>query len=110
MLATFTAELPPDDAAEPVVLWPEHFDLATAAGPEGRRATYGLSPGDAGVPGPYVYVAPYESPPPDPFWDATSFVGAVRTYGEVVGGADPDGRALALLRDGRALLRDTPRG
>ena len=46
-----------DDASE-VILWPEHFDVAVERGPEGRRATYGGSPGDGQHALPYLYVAP----------------------------------------------------
>ena len=42
-------------------LWTHHFDPAfeCLSEAEGRRATYGLSPGDLGVQEPYAYVAPW---------------------------------------------------
>jgi hypothetical protein len=37
------------------VLWPEHFDVAI----DRDEITYGVSPGDAEIAGPYAYVAPW---------------------------------------------------
>ena len=44
-------------------IWPEHFDLACEIGSAdaGTRANYGASPGDAGIPEPYLYVGPWEA-------------------------------------------------
>jgi hypothetical protein len=44
-------------------LWPEHFDLACEIGDAdaGTRANYGASPGDGAIPGPYLYVGPWEA-------------------------------------------------
>ena len=39
-------------------LWPEHFDLACSA----SEVNYGISPGDAGHPEPYLYVGPWTVP------------------------------------------------
>jgi hypothetical protein len=47
------------------VLWPEHFDLGFAV----DEITYGVSPGDAALPDPYAYVAPFERRV-GPFWNA----------------------------------------
>ena len=46
-----------------VNLWPEHFDVAVEMGSEraGRRAAYGVSPGDEHHADPYVYVSPWAS-------------------------------------------------
>ena len=87
-----------DASAAPIHLWPEHFDLATELGDEaaGRRATYGVSPGDDAHPEPYVYVAPWQAPS-GAGWDATSFTGAEQPF------EDPD-RALAFLLDRHAAL------
>ena len=52
-------EVRADPASAPtgrVQLWPEHFDAAFDGLPEDSRATFGASPGDAGVPEPYLYV------------------------------------------------------
>ena len=51
-----------DDTPSRVQLWPEHFDIAVDLGPDGRRANYGGSPGDAGHPEPYLYVGPVGQP------------------------------------------------
>jgi len=87
-------------------LWPEHFDLALAASTRSGGATFGVSPGDDGVPEPYVYVAPWEDGRPgDPgFWNAP--FGAVVTRAELTG-ADPVGAAAAFLRRGWELLGPT---
>ena len=66
-----------------VLLWPEHFDIAIEAGsePDGTRATYGISPGDADHPEPYAYVAPWTAPAetgPSTFWNADGFTGGER--------------------------------
>ena len=54
-------------------IWPEHFDLACELGDAdaGTRANYGASPGDAGIPEPYLYVGP---------WDPKKRVGALGTH------------------------------
>lgn len=84
-----------DDAvdAEPIQLWPGHFDAATAIGDEsaGRRATFGVSPGDTDHPEPYVYVGPWGSiDTADGYWNASEFGGALLPYAEFRG---PDGPA-----------------
>lgn len=55
-------------------IWPEHFDLACELGDAdaGTRANYGASPGDAGIPEPYLYVGP---------WVPERRVGALGTHG-----------------------------
>ena len=57
-----------DAGADPIRLWPEHFDAATTIGDEtaGTRANYGGSPGDENHPEPYLYVGCllYTSPSP----------------------------------------------
>jgi hypothetical protein len=47
------------------VLWPEHFDVAVAAG----EVNYGVSAGDDFHPGPYAYVGPW-TPRTGDFWNA----------------------------------------
>jgi len=47
------------------VLWPEHFDLGITV----DEVNYGVSPGDAGLDVPYMYVGPWELPPPDDYWN-----------------------------------------
>jgi len=85
-------------------LWTHHFDPAfeCLSEAEGRRATYGLSPGDRGVREPYAYVAPWA---PDrvseqEFWNATTFRGAILPWSQLGGRED----VLAFLRRGRDLL------
>jgi len=72
----------PDE--EPVI-WPEHFDLAISVG----EVNYGISPGDAGHPGPYAYVGPW-SPREGAFWNAS--FGAVREAAAL-----PDADAVAAF-------------
>lgn len=54
-------------------IWPEHFDLACELGDAdaGTRANYGASPGDVGIPEPYLYVGP---------WDVERRTGALGTH------------------------------
>jgi hypothetical protein len=47
------------------VLWPEHFDLGITV----DKVNYGVSPGDASLDVPYMYVGPWEPPPPDDYWN-----------------------------------------
>lgn len=85
-------------------LWPEHFDVGMDAGPDGARASYGLSPGDTGEPAPYAYVSAWQPVDDAAFWNATTFRGALLRYGDVVDADDPGAAVLAFLRRGRALL------
>lgn len=95
-------------AAEPSVtqLWPEHFDAGcdVAAAP-GRRVNLGASPGDAGVPEPYLYVGPWgaDRPGDTGFWNAP--FGAVLTLAELRAAADPHAAGVAFLLRGVDLLR-----
>ena len=89
-------------AAEPsrVQLWPEHFDLAVELGSEagGTRAAYGCSPGDDEHPEPYLYVAPWQAPPPGPLWQATAFNGAELPYSSLLTRCRCAGGRADLLR------------
>jgi hypothetical protein len=60
-------------------IFPEHFDLGITVG----DVNYGFSPGDAGIPDPYLYIGPHGGPPEDgdPFWNAP--FGAYRTWHDV---------------------------
>jgi hypothetical protein len=95
-LEALIAEADPDEAASDIHLWPEHFDVAVELGDEaaGRRATYGVSPGDELHPEPYAYVAPWTPPPPGPPWNSTAFNGA----------EGPPAEAAQLWRACRAAL------
>jgi hypothetical protein len=104
-LRAFAADAATADPS-PVVLWPEHFDIALEAGSEadGTRATYGVSPGDDDHTAPYAYVAPWTAPAesgPSTFWNAVGFTGAER----VVADADDDEEIRAFFR----AARDRPR-
>lgn len=95
-----------DDVTE-VQLWPEHFDPATELGreDEGRRASFGASPGDPGHQEPYVYVAPWGAiDESDPYWNATSFKGSILGYSVLVSAADPTATALDFLLAGHRAL------
>jgi hypothetical protein len=85
-----------DATASPVLLWPEHFDIAIELGDEaaGQRANYGFSPGDADHDEPYAYVGPWTAEVSGELWRATGFRGAELRYSELL--AAPDQRAAAL--------------
>ena len=93
-----------------IQLWPEHFDVAcdVAWGPrEGQRANLGGSPGDDGIPRPYLYVGPWgpERPGDLGYWNAP--FGAVLHYDELraAGGADAArSAAVRFVRRGLDLL------
>ena len=91
-------------------LWPEHFDVALEQGAEaeGRRAGYGVSPGDADHPEPYLYVGPWAEPPSGPDWTATGFRGAELGYADLLAAPDQRGAALAFFRSRRADLLGGP--
>jgi hypothetical protein len=100
----------PDDNPSAAWVWPEHFDLGMALGPEAARANYGISPGDGGVPEPYAYVGPWNGTTDDPYWNATSFPGATFSYTQARAEADPGTALLAFLQRGRALESAKPAG
>jgi hypothetical protein len=98
-LAGLRDSLPAAAAASPIVLWPEHFDIALEAGDEeaGRRATYGFSPGDERHPLPYAYVSVWSAKPEGELWNATGFVGAEVGYPELVADADPEAATVGFF-------------
>lgn len=83
----------------PTRVWPHHFDIAVLddldggtgrAGQEPRSIGVGMTPGDAGVPGPYLYVTPWPYPAPgglpalpEGSWSTEGWVGAVMTLTEL---------------------------
>ena len=102
-------ELRAETASAPcgrVQLWPEHFDAAVDCGPEGpSRATYGASPGDAGVDEPYLYVLPLELVTSSgDLWNATEFSGAILRLRDFVDAPDQRSAAHAFLRARRDAL------
>jgi hypothetical protein len=108
VLERLVAEAGEGDAPTGPTLWPEHFDLAIEMGEEkaGRRANYGLSPGDADHPEPYFYVGPWRAPPSDDLWNARGFPGAELGYAELAACSDPVALALEFcLARKRALDR-----
>lgn len=93
-----------------VQLWPEHFDAAfdCLSEADGRRATFGASPGDAAVDEPYLYVTPWraESITPGGLWNATSFPGAVFPLRSLVDRVDQRAAALDFFRERRRALTE----
>jgi hypothetical protein len=100
-------------AADAPQVWPEHFDLGTivTVGGDGgldagTRANLGASPGDAGVPGPYLYVGPWSADRPGDaaYWNAS--FGAVLPYAALAALPPTDRRpaAVTFLRTGVAHL------
>lgn len=86
-----------------VQLWPEHFDLAFEMGSydKGKRASYGLSPGDDHHPEPYLYVAAWgEIDRSDPYWNDTTFNGASLPYAGLFDSSNPAKTALDFLTTG----------
>lgn len=83
-----------------VQLWPEHFDAAFDCSPGGRRVTFGASPGDAAVDGPYLYVLPDETDDSG-LWNAAGFPGAILPLEEFLGAPDQREEALAFYRSRR---------
>jgi hypothetical protein len=97
------------DAPTEPTLWPEHFDLAIEMGDEdaGRRANYGLSPGDGDHAQPYFYVGPWSAPATGELWNARGFEGAELGYDELQASSDPVGLALEFsLARKRALEKE----
>jgi hypothetical protein len=83
----------------PVLCWPHHFDLATLVSlAPPRTIGVGLSPGDAGIPEPYLYVT--HSPPQTARALPPLDAGEWNTAGWL--GAALRGGALAAAGDARA--------
>lgn len=89
----------PGQDPTPITLWPEHFDIAFEMGleAEGRRAGYGLSPGDDNHEEPYFYVGPWSTPEDLDGWNATGFTGAELGWSELRKAGDPQIAALEFL-------------
>jgi hypothetical protein len=90
-----------------VQLWPEHFDAAFDCLPDDRRATFGASPGDAGIEEPYLYVLPadFDAAPASDCWNAETFNGGLVRVSDLVDAADQRDAALAFYRRCRDVLR-----
>ncbi|CAN5633328.1 hypothetical protein BH10ACT1_BH10ACT1_26210 [soil metagenome] len=84
------------DRRPPIVqLWPEHFDIACTI----DEVNYGGSPGDAGIPHPYLYVGPWSPPAPDGgYWN--------QGFGATIAASDVPtiDEAVAFFREGRDRL------
>jgi len=83
-----------DDQPSDVTLWPEHFDVGIRAG----EVNYGVSPGDAQVSEPYLYVGPTGldlAATGDSFWNQP--FGAAVTWEDVRSVED----AVEFFRQGR---------
>jgi hypothetical protein len=108
VLEELRAGAPADEAAATrAQLWPEHFDMSVELGPDGARATYGLSPGDDDHPEPYVYVSTWQDPPPGELWNATAFPGAELPFRALLDAVNQRDMALAFLRARHAALTAT---
>lgn len=97
------------DSDEPseVQMWPEHFDAAIELGSQerGQLASYGASPGDSEIPGPYFYVAPWSDiDASDDYWNAGHFGGSVLKYDELAAAADPGAVVVEFLWEGHERL------
>jgi len=110
VLAELRDEAPAGADASELHLWPEHFDVAFEQGSEaeGRRAGYGVSPGDADHAEPYLYVGPWSEPPSGPEWTATGFRGAELGYASLLAAPDQHAAALAFFRARRDDLLSGP--
>jgi hypothetical protein len=108
VLEELRARATDDDAPSRVQLWPEHFDVAVEFGDEsrGRRAGYGLSPGDDDHGEPYLYVVPWGECPSDPWWNATYFTGARCDLSELIAAPDQREHALSFFEEGKRRLRE----
>lgn len=83
------AVVAPDETS---ILWPEHFDVGISV----DEVNYGISPGDATIPVPYMYVGPWQPPAVDDFWNQP--FGAAR---ELPGSVD---EVVAFFEAARARL------
>jgi len=106
VLRDFYGEALPVAAPTENQLWPEHFDIAIEHGdePAGKRATYGLSPGDAEHTAPYFYVAPWSPPGDLTIWTAAGFTGAELNWSQLLEAEDPAVAALQFFREHRDAL------
>lgn len=107
-LEQIRSEAETSESPSRVQLWPEHFDMAVEIGEEhrGRRAAFGVSPGYAAHPDPFVYVSPWvKQGLTDRFWNAAHFGGAIMSHAELIEADDQRQAALGFLRQGLGLLR-----
>lgn len=96
------------DDVSTVTLWPEHFDPAIemGRGSEGRRASYGASPGDPEHDEPYLYVSAWgEIDRSDGYWNDERFNGSSISYAELAAVDDPVTAGVEFLLDGYRRIR-----
>jgi hypothetical protein len=108
VLERIRADATAGDEPTEATLWPEHFDIAIEMGPEGegRRANYGLSPGDEDHAQPYFYMGPTARPKGE-LWNAKGFPGAEMTYSDLLAAADQMAAALDFCRARKEALEQT---
>jgi hypothetical protein len=106
VLSELTESAAPEENATPPRLWPEHFDIAIELGEEagGRRANYGLSPGDEHHLEPYVYVGPWTAEVSGELWGARGFRGAELAHSELLSTPDQRAAAMDFLRSRQSAL------
>jgi hypothetical protein len=108
VLEQLRAEADPADAAlTRAQIWPEHFDLAIELGTDPVRASLGASPGDQKHEGPYFYVAPWNPPEANPYWDGHGFVGAQLELTALADVDDQRSAVLGFFRRGLRLLEES---
>lgn len=96
------------DDVSTATLWPEHFDPAIEMGreSEGRRASYGASPGDGGHAEPYLYVSVWgDVDRSDRYWNDQHFNGSSLSYSDLAEADDPVSAGVEFLLDGYRRLR-----
>lgn len=107
ILELMRAEADDDDEVSEIQLWPEHFDPAIEMGSEseGRRASYGASPGDRDHLEPYLYVSAWgEIDRDNPFWNDRHFNGASLPFVTLLEADDQERVAIEFLKEGYRLL------
>lgn len=92
-------------------LWPGHFDPAIEVGDEDHRGSYGASPGDDGIPEPYLYLSVWwpdrvglDGTIDSEIWNAPSFTGAILLASDFPTGEDPVEVAVGFWLDRRNRL------
>ncbi len=108
ILEELRADAASTEASRPQ-LWPEHFDPAIEVLPDKQRASYGFSPGDGGIPEPYIYVSVWY--PDDALagtdaslWNAEDFRGGALRLSEFADLEDQRDHVLRWLRTRREAL------
>ncbi len=92
----------PGESLSPIVLWPEHFDVAVTLTTAAGELNLGFSPGDGFCAEPYVYAGPWTQRTGE-FWNAP--FGAYRTYSQIGSADDPDTTVDTFVAQARAALR-----